>query len=471
MSNEKENNRNSMGSSTEYLNNSVVSRSGEQENDATEGEKTSGPMSYVFEAENMSTDLERKLFKTVTEQKQIINRMNSELSKLRKFIGKRKQSYKRKRKAGDVPTRALSAYNIFVRERFSKLASENEHALYSSDVGVELKRVPPATLVAKTGVQWKDLPEEEKGQYRIIAEVDKKRYETQMSEYTSNKPKKQKRSKTGYNMFFSEFVKEFKATNKEGDTPPERGLMARLVGHAWKKLGPEDRNRCDLQAEKFNENRLRMAANLISAGSAPSTNNDAAPTYPPSHSAATASTNNDAVLTNPLSLPPATASTNNDAVPTNPPSYSAAPASTNNGTAPTNPPPYSVATAPPQRVDVVASLRNNTHPAPTAPQNNSSEAVTTRTPSQVVPLTEAEVRWHRETEEKERAREMELKARERARAYALIPGRKVPRRKKGETKKEAESRKNGESRKAPGRKSSARKTPARKVPPAKKKKT
>jgi len=467
MSNEKENDRNSMGSSTEYLNNSVVSRSGEQENDITEGENTSGPMSFAFDPEKMSTDLERKLFKTVTEQKQIISRMNSELSKLRKFIGKRKQSYKRKRKAGDVPTRALSAYNIFVRERFSKLASENEHALYSSDVGVELKRVPPATLVAKTGIQWKDLPEEEKGQYRVIAEVDKKRYETQMSEYTSNKPKKQKRSKTGYNMFFSEFVKEFKANNKECDAPPERGLMARLVGHAWKKLGPEDRNRCDLQAEKFNENTLRMAAHLTSTGSAPSTNNDAAPTDPPSHAAATASTNNEAALTNPPLLPAATASTNNDA---DPPSDSTAPASTNNGTAPTNPPPYSVATAPPQRVDVVASPGNNTRPAPTAPQNNSSEPATTRTPSPVVPLTEAEVPCHRETEEEERVREMELKARERARAYALIPGRKVPRRKTGETKKKGESRKKSESRKAPGRKSSARKTPARKVPPVKKKK-
>mmetsp|Transcript_3980 Transcript_3980/g.7615 ORF Transcript_3980/g.7615 Transcript_3980/m.7615 type:complete len:235 (-) Transcript_3980:575-1279(-) len=209
--------------------------------DMVEGEKkANGLLTNDFDVRKVTTDLERNLLKTVKEQKLIIAKLNAELTKLRNFIAKRKQTYKRKRKSGDVPTRPLSAYNIFVKERFSKLASENEHALQSTDADAKLKRVPPATLVASTGTQWKDLSEEKKESYKAIADVDRKRYEAQMSEYTNRKSKdssipiKPKRSKTGYNLFFSEFVKELKESNQGEDSPAERGKMARLVGQAWK---------------------------------------------------------------------------------------------------------------------------------------------------------------------------------------------------------------------------------------------
>jgi hypothetical protein len=53
----------------------------------------------------------------------------------------------------------------FSRERFAQLAKENEKALKSEDVNASLKRVPPASLVTKTGNEWKTLPEEIKKQY------------------------------------------------------------------------------------------------------------------------------------------------------------------------------------------------------------------------------------------------------------------------------------------------------------------
>jgi hypothetical protein len=41
-----------------------------------------------------------------------------------------------------------------------------------------------------------------------------------------------KRSKTGYNMFFSAYVLQLKQS--AAGVPPERGSVARLVGNAWK---------------------------------------------------------------------------------------------------------------------------------------------------------------------------------------------------------------------------------------------
>jgi len=41
-----------------------------------------------------------------------------------------------------------------------------------------------------------------------------------------------KRNKTGYNMFFSAYVLQLKQS--AAGVPPERGSVARLVGHAWK---------------------------------------------------------------------------------------------------------------------------------------------------------------------------------------------------------------------------------------------
>lgn len=94
-----------------------------------------------------------------------VERLTAEISKLKAFISKRKQTYKRKRKEEGAPRKSLSAYNLFVRERFAKLAKENEAALKSADANKQLKRVPPASQVAAAGEAWRALSAEEKAKY------------------------------------------------------------------------------------------------------------------------------------------------------------------------------------------------------------------------------------------------------------------------------------------------------------------
>ncbi|OEU12734.1 HMG-box, partial [Fragilariopsis cylindrus CCMP1102] len=90
---------------------------------------------------------------------------------------------KRKRKDEGAPTRALSAYNIFVQEKFAELAKKNDDALKSTDTNAQMRRVPPASLVKTTGTRWKALSEEEKSKYEEQAKADRKRYEEQMAKY------------------------------------------------------------------------------------------------------------------------------------------------------------------------------------------------------------------------------------------------------------------------------------------------
>jgi hypothetical protein len=109
-----------------------------------------------------TSELELALVQTLKRKDSQIERLAGEINKLKAFISKRKQTYKRKRKDEGAPTRALSAYNIFVQDRFALLSKENEQALKSSDSDAQLKRVPPASLVATTGNQWKELSADDK---------------------------------------------------------------------------------------------------------------------------------------------------------------------------------------------------------------------------------------------------------------------------------------------------------------------
>lgn len=119
----------------------------------------------IIKTAEPQTELEVALSETLKRREEQLERLSTEITKLKAFISKRKQTYKRKRKETGAPTRALSAYNIFVQDKFSKLAKENEQALRSSDSEAKLKRVPPASLVASTGNEWKELAGEEKVHY------------------------------------------------------------------------------------------------------------------------------------------------------------------------------------------------------------------------------------------------------------------------------------------------------------------
>jgi len=198
-----------------------------------------------------STQLELAMSEEINRKTSQIERLTREVAKLQNFISKRKQTYKRKRKEEGAPTRALSAYNIFVQDRFSQLARENEEALKSSDTNAQMKRVPPASLVASTGNEWRELPAEKKSIYEEKARNDRRRYEQQMAAYQPpEKQRNKKRNKTGYNMFFSSHVHNLKSVDT--GVPNERGSVARLVGNAWKNLTVEEKQFYEREAEKVN---------------------------------------------------------------------------------------------------------------------------------------------------------------------------------------------------------------------------
>jgi hypothetical protein len=145
------------------------------ENDLNEEDKPETVMDkepdealLLIEKSTPETPLEIALTEQLKIKVSQIERLSGEVVKLKTFISKRKQTYKRKRKDEGAPTRALSAYNIFVQNRFSRLAKENEKALQSTDVDAQMKRVPPASLVASTGNEWKDLGVKEKSIYEEL---------------------------------------------------------------------------------------------------------------------------------------------------------------------------------------------------------------------------------------------------------------------------------------------------------------
>ena len=119
----------------------------------------------IIKTSEPQSELEVALSETLKRREEQLERLSAEITKLKAFISKRKQTYKRKRKETGAPTRALSAYNIFVQDKFSRLAKDNEQALKSADSEAILKRVPPASLVAATGNEWKELSAEEKSHY------------------------------------------------------------------------------------------------------------------------------------------------------------------------------------------------------------------------------------------------------------------------------------------------------------------
>jgi len=212
--------------------------------------KVAADLEYIKNTDP-SSRLEIALTETLKRKEAHIEKLTNEIIKLKAFISKRKQTYKRKRKDESAPTRALSAYNIFVQDRFALLAKENEAALKSADSDAKLRRVPPASLVAKTGNAWKELPAEEKAKYEERAKADRKRYEEQMAQYQPpDKQSNRKRNKTGYNMFFSAHVLRLKQS--ENGVPSERGSVARLVGNAWKALSLEEKAYYEREADKHN---------------------------------------------------------------------------------------------------------------------------------------------------------------------------------------------------------------------------
>lgn len=197
------------------------------------------------------TGLEHALKAELDRQIQHNEMLVGECTKLRGFISKRKQTYKRKRKDESAPRKKLSGYNLFVRERFAKIAKANEDALKNADSGAELKRIPPASNIASSGHAWSQLSAEEKARYNEMAKPDEDRFQKETADYTAPDKVNRKRAKTGYNVFFSKHVLELK--QNDGGVPSERGSVARIVGDAWKKMSAEEKDEYERQADQRNE--------------------------------------------------------------------------------------------------------------------------------------------------------------------------------------------------------------------------
>mmetsp|Transcript_35647 Transcript_35647/g.75106 ORF Transcript_35647/g.75106 Transcript_35647/m.75106 type:complete len:434 (+) Transcript_35647:449-1750(+) len=198
-----------------------------------------------------TTELELALKSELDRQIKHNELLINEVTKLRRFISKRKQTYKRKRKDESAPRKKLSGYNLFVRERFARLAKENEEALRNADSGAELKRIPPASNIASSGHAWSLLSAEEKARYNEMAKPDEDRFQKETADYTAPEKLNRKRNKTGYNIFFSKHVLELK--QHDNGVPSERGSVARVVGEAWKKMSAEEKDEYEKQADRQNE--------------------------------------------------------------------------------------------------------------------------------------------------------------------------------------------------------------------------
>jgi HMG (high mobility group) box len=160
-------------------NNQKLTRTSQEHNDSKEERRISNlqveevkeddpviiAQNELIEKSTPSTELEIALHTALQRKENHIRRLSKEIRKLKQFVVKRKQTYRRKRKENDAPIKPLSAYNIFIRDRFAQLAKENENALNDDDVDTQLKRVPPSNLISATGNAWKELSREEKQKY------------------------------------------------------------------------------------------------------------------------------------------------------------------------------------------------------------------------------------------------------------------------------------------------------------------
>lgn len=83
------------------------------------------------------------------------------------------------------------------------------------------------------------------------AKPDEDRYMNEKATYrapTSQGGSKRKRNRTGYNVFFSQYVYRLKNNCDGGVVPPERGSIARIVGDAWKKTSAVEKDRYEREA-------------------------------------------------------------------------------------------------------------------------------------------------------------------------------------------------------------------------------
>lgn len=113
--------------------------------------------------------------------------------------GAEKRKFRRVKKPQEMPSRPLSAYNLFFKEaRIEWLAEADQVAALEQDEDAAAARDPPKNpdgtrkrrksrlfekMAKEIGRRWKDLTPTRKRKYEELAEVDKQRYRREMNEY------------------------------------------------------------------------------------------------------------------------------------------------------------------------------------------------------------------------------------------------------------------------------------------------
>lgn len=197
------------------------------------------------------TELEIALKTELDIRNKQVETLRSELIYMKNFVSRRRQKYKRKRPNDKAPRRAMSAYNLFVQDRFRKIAKENKEVLMDASNCKDMERVEATSLVTKTGNEWSNLSLEQRQAYEERAKVDRERYEKEMDIYNPGRKNVRKRAKTAYNMFFTAHMNALKSKDKNFTS--ERGEAARIVGNAWKKLDAKDKQMYEESATLANE--------------------------------------------------------------------------------------------------------------------------------------------------------------------------------------------------------------------------
>lgn len=115
--------------------------------------------------------------------------------------------------------RARSAFTYFAQEQHPLIRQANPEATFA-----EIGKI--------VGQKWKELDQKEKERFQEKARVDRERFEEE-----SDKPKKPKKSPSGFAIFSDEKRAEVKTKNPEASF----GEMGKILGAMWRNLADSER--------------------------------------------------------------------------------------------------------------------------------------------------------------------------------------------------------------------------------------
>lgn len=155
-----------------------------------------------------------------------------------------KKGYK-KVKDPNAPKRPNNAYMIFYNEKRAEVVAANPG-------------IKPKEVMSRLGQMWRQMGEDQKASYKSTAQSGKETYKSATQGYVKpavsiEKVVKQKRAKTGYNLYVSQSYKKIQAAHPDWQTD-KKTLFAKIskaISDQWKSL-PE--------AEKANFNALAKTA-------------------------------------------------------------------------------------------------------------------------------------------------------------------------------------------------------------------